>query len=56
MVNDKEGKKFKKTTGLGKTDLLNMVNNKKRNDIFRNINIFSQNKSNYKINYYYFFH
>jgi len=46
MINDKEGKKFKKAIGLGKNDLLNMVNNKKRNDIFGNINLFSQKKSN----------
>jgi hypothetical protein len=46
MINDKEGKKFKKVSGLGKNDLLNMVNNKKRNDIFGNINLFSQKKSN----------
>ena len=42
MINDKEGKKYKKYSGLGKNDLLNIVNNKRRNDIFGNINIFSQ--------------
>ena len=46
MINDKEGKKYKKYSGLGKNDLLNIVNNKRRNDIFDNINIFSQKKSN----------
>jgi hypothetical protein len=44
MINDKETRKVKRYSGLGKNDLLNFVNNKKRNDIFGNINLFSQKK------------
>ena len=44
MINDKEARKVKRYSGLGKNDLLNFVNNKKRNDIFGNINLFSQKK------------
>ena len=45
MINDKEGKKYKTHSSFGKNDLLNIVNNKRRNDIFGNINLFSQKRN-----------
>ena len=50
MINDKEGKKYKRNYNLGKNDLLNIVNNKKRNDIFGNINFFTQKRNNNMFN------
>ena len=49
MINDKEARKVKRYSGMGKNDLLNFVNNKKRNDIFGNINLFSQKKTSSNI-------
>ena len=46
MINEKEGKKIKRYGGFGKNDFLNIVNNKRRNDIFGNINLFSQKRNN----------
>ena len=43
--NEKDGRKYRRYNNvLGKNDLLNIVNNKRRNDIFGNINLFSQKK------------
>ena len=49
MINDKEARKVKRYSCMGKNDLLNFVNNKKRNDIFGNINLFSQKKTSSNI-------
>ena len=49
MINDKEGRKYKRNYNLGKNDLLNIVNNKKRNDIFGNINFYTQKRNNNNI-------
>ena len=49
MINDKEGKKYKRNYNFGKNDLLNLVNNKKRNDIFGNINFYTQKRNNNNI-------
>ena len=47
MINEKEGRKYRRYNNvLGKNDLLNIVNNKRRNDIFGNINLFSQKRTN----------
>ena len=51
MINDKETKKFKKYKIFGKNDLLNLAHNKKSNDIFGNINLFSQKKNNINNNF-----
>ena len=49
MINDKEGRKYKRNYNFGKNDLLNLVNNKKRNDIFGNINFYTQKRNNNNI-------
>jgi len=49
MINDKEGRKYKRNYNLAKNDLLNFVNNKKHNDIFGNINLFTQKRNNNNI-------
>ena len=49
MINDKEGRKYKKNYNLAKNDLLNFVNNKKHNDIFGNINLYTQKRNNNNI-------
>ena len=49
IINDKEGRKYKRNYNLGKNDLLNIVNNKKRNDIFGNINFYTQKRNNNNI-------
>ena len=47
MINEKDGRKYRRYNNvLGKNDLLNIVNNKRRNDIFGNINLFSQKRTN----------
>ena len=49
MINDKEGRKYKRNYNLAKNDLLNFVNNKKHNDIFGNINLYTQKRNNNNI-------
>ena len=49
MINDKEGRKYKRNYNLAKNDLLNLVNNKKHNDIFGNINLYTQKRNNNNI-------